>query len=87
LWFAGILYAVFAAYGYIVDIARPVAWRSPVYLPIFLPYVLLYMSSLMFYWWPLGTIHRPSWFTYAGLFVISTLLNVTSHRNFNATRT
>jgi hypothetical protein len=79
LWFAGFLYTVFAVFGFIVDIARPVPWRSPVYLPVFMPYVLLYMASLMFYWWPLGTIKRPLWFIYAAMFVASTILNITSH--------
>lgn len=79
LWLGGFLYAIFAVFGYIVDIAHPVAWRSPVYLPVLIPYVVLYLSSLMFYWWPLGAIRRPLWYIYAVLFVISTSLNVTSH--------
>ncbi len=78
-WIAGFLYAAWAVLGYIVDIARPVAWRSPILWPVFIPYVLLYLSSLMFYWWSLGTIQRPLWFVYAVLFVISTILNITSH--------
>ena len=78
-WPAGFLYAAFAVFGYIVDIARPVSWRSPILWPVFIPYVLLYMSSLMFYWWPLGRIGRPLWYSYAVLFVISTILNISSH--------
>jgi hypothetical protein len=27
--------------------------------PVLIPYVLLYLSSQMFYWWPLGTIRAP----------------------------
>ena len=79
LWLAGFLYAAWAILGYIVDIAQPIAWRSPILWPVFLPYVLLYLASLMFYWWPLANIQRPLWFVYAGLFVVSTILNVTSH--------
>ena len=79
LWLAGFLYAIFAVFGYVVDIARPVAWRSPVYLPVLIPYVVLYLSSLMFYWWPLGAIRRPLWYIYAVLFIFSTIFNVTSH--------
>lgn len=79
LWLAGFLYGIFAVFGYVVDIARPVAWRSPVYLPVLIPYIVLYLSSLMFYWWPLGAIRRPLWYIYAVLFVFSTILNVTSH--------
>ncbi|MEJ2598265.1 MAG: hypothetical protein P8Z00_08005 [Anaerolineales bacterium] len=79
LWLAGFLYAAWAVFGYVVDIAHPVAWRSPVSLSILIPYVLLYMACLMFYWWPLGAIRRPLWFVYAVLFVISTILNISSH--------
>jgi hypothetical protein len=79
-WLAGFLYAAWAILGYIVDIARPVEWRSPIFWPVFIPYVLLYVSSLMLYWWPLGNIQRPLWFLYAVLFVMSTILNVASHR-------
>jgi hypothetical protein len=79
LWLAGFLYAAWAVFGYIVDIARPVPWRSPIFFPVFIPYVLLYLSSLMFYWWPLGNIQRPVWFIYAVLLLVSTILNIASH--------
>jgi hypothetical protein len=76
-----VLYAAWAIFGYVVDIARPAGWRSPILWPVFIPYVLLYfLSSLMFYWWPLGNIQRPLWFVYAVLFGISTILNISSHR-------
>jgi hypothetical protein len=78
-WLGGFLYTAWAILGYIVDVARPVAWRSPVYWPVFIPYVLLYLSSMMFYWFPVGNVYRPLWFVYAVLFVISTILNITSH--------
>ncbi len=80
LWLGGFLYAAWAIWGYIVDIARPVEWRSPILWPVFIPYVLLYTSTQMFYWWPLATIWRPLWYIYAVLFVVSTVLNVSSHR-------
>lgn len=80
LWLAGFLYAAWAILGTVVDIARPVEWRSPILWPVLVPYVLLYLSSLSFYWWPLGSIRRPLWFVYAVLFVISTVLNLSSHR-------
>lgn len=79
LWMAGFIFAAWAILGYTVDLARPVAWRSPVLLPVLIPYVLLYLAGQMFYWWPLGTIQRTWWFIYAGLFVASTLLNISSH--------
>ena len=79
VWLAGFLYGAWAVFGYLVDMARPLEWRLPLLWPVFLPYVLLYMSSLMFYWWPLATIQRPLWFVYAGLFLVSPVLNVSSH--------
>jgi hypothetical protein len=76
---AGFLYAAWAIFGYVVDIAHPVAWRSPIVWPVFIPYVLLYMGCQMFYWWPLGLLGRPLWFAYGALFVASTILNISSH--------
>lgn len=80
IWLGGFLYAAWAILGYIVDIARPVAWRSPILWPVFIPYVLLYLASNMFYWWPLGNIQRPLWFIYGILFVVSTIPNIASHQ-------
>ncbi|MBN1937802.1 MAG: hypothetical protein JW934_24300 [Anaerolineae bacterium] len=79
LWLGGFIYAAWTIWGYIVDIARPVEWRSPIRWPVFIPYVPLYTSTQMFYWWPLATVWRPLWFVYAVLFVASTALNVSSH--------
>ena len=78
-WLAGVLYAGWALGGYVVDIARPVAWRAPIVWPVFLPYVALYLAAQMLYWWPLGTIRRPLWYAYAALFAASTALNLASH--------
>ncbi len=83
IWLGGFLYLVYAIYGYTVEYVRGVEWRSPPYWPVMGPYVTLYLATVMFYWWPLGslgTVGRPLWFAYAVLFVISTILNVTSHR-------
>lgn len=73
------IYTVFAIFGYIVDLARLIPWRSPIYLPVFIPYVLLFMGSQMFYWFPLALIQRPLWFVYAVLFSASSVLNITPH--------
>jgi hypothetical protein len=78
-WLAGFLYAVFTIFGYTVDLARPITWRSPIYLPVFTPYVLLFLGSQMFYWFSLALIQRPLWFVYAVLFAASSVLNITSH--------
>jgi hypothetical protein len=80
LWAAGLLYLVWAAFGYTVEYLLRINWRTPIHWPIFIPYLTLYLASIMFYWWPLATISRPLWFAYAALFVISTILNIISHR-------
>jgi hypothetical protein len=79
LWIAGLFYLAWAAFGYSVEYLLRINWRTPIHWPIFIPYVLLYFASMMFYWWPLATISRILWFVYAALFVISTLLNLLSH--------
>jgi hypothetical protein len=43
------------------------------------PYVTLYLGTIMFYWWPLALLYRPLWFVFGALFVIGTILNITSH--------
>jgi hypothetical protein len=80
LWVGGFIYLVWAVFGYWVDYVKGIPWRSPVHWPVFGPYVFLYLATIMFYWWPLGLIGRALWYVYAVLFVISTVLNVTSHR-------
>lgn len=80
LWTGGFIYLVWAVYGYSIEYVKRVRWRNPIRWPIFGPYVFLYLATIMFYWWPLGNIGRPLWVVYAVLFVISTTLNVTSHR-------
>lgn len=81
LWVGGLLHLVWAIYGYTVEYVWKLRWRNPVRWPIFGPYVFLYLATIMFYWWPLGIVSRLSWYVYAVLFVLSTFLNVTSHRD------
>jgi len=78
-WLGGFLFLAYAAYGYRVDYVQRIPWRNPLRLPIAFPYVFLYLSTVMFYWWPLGLLSRPLWVAFAVLFVIGTILNVTSH--------
>lgn len=80
LWIGGFICLVWAVYGYWVDYARRIQWRNPIRWPVFAPYISLYLATIMFYWWPLGLIGRPLWYVYGALFVISTVLNITSHR-------
>jgi hypothetical protein len=81
LWLGGFIYFAWAVYGYFVDYVRKIQWRDPIRWQVFGPYVLLYLATVMFYWWPLAHIRRPLWYVYATLFIISTMLNVTSHKN------
>ncbi|MGD2057844.1 MAG: hypothetical protein PVF85_05520 [Anaerolineales bacterium] len=78
-WVGGLLLTGWAILGYVVDIARPIAWRSPPFLPVFVPYVLLYIGAQLFYWFPVGQIGRSYWYLYALLFVASTYFNISSH--------
>jgi len=78
-WLGGFLFLIYAAFGYYVDYVKQIPWREPVDLSIMFPYVTLYLSMVMFYWWPLALISRPLWFVYAALFIISTILNIISH--------
>jgi hypothetical protein len=78
-WLGGFLFLAFALFGYWVDYVLKIPWRNPINKTVMFPYVFLYLSSIMFYWWPVGMLSRPLWFVYAVLFVIGTILNITSH--------
>jgi hypothetical protein len=80
LWLGGFLHLVWAMYGFVVEYILHMQWRTPMNWSIGGPYVLLYLATIMFYWWPLGTLSRPLWYAYAALFVASTFLNMTSHK-------
>jgi hypothetical protein len=78
-WLGGFLFLVFAAFGYWIDYVKGIQWRKPLVPRIMWPYVTLYLATLMFYWWPLGLLGRPLWYAFGVLFILSTILNVTSH--------
>ena len=78
-WLGGFLFLVYAAYGYWIDFVKQIPWRKPLVPRIMWPYVTLYLATLMFYWWPLGLLGRPFWLAFGVLFVLGTILNVTSH--------
>jgi hypothetical protein len=80
LWLGGFIYLIWAIYGYTVEYVKGIQWRNPIRWPIYGPYVFLYLSTVMFYWWPLGLVSRPLWYVYAVLFIVSTILNITSHK-------
>jgi hypothetical protein len=78
-WVGGFIFLVWAIFGYVVEYRFGIKWRNPVVWAILVPYVLLYLGTIMFYWFPLGILSRPLWYIYAVLFALSTYLNVTSH--------
>jgi hypothetical protein len=78
-WIAGFIFLVWAVFGYVVEYRLGITWRDPVVWTVLVPYVLLYLSTTMFYWFPLGILSRPLWYIYAVLFALGTYLNITSH--------
>jgi hypothetical protein len=78
-WLGGFLFLVYAAFGYWVDYIKGFQWRSPPRYSILVPYVSLYLATVMFYWWPLGLLSRTLWIIFGILFVIATVLNIRSH--------
>ncbi|MGC9336112.1 MAG: hypothetical protein ACP5JJ_18360 [Anaerolineae bacterium] len=78
-WLGGFLFLAYAAFGYWVDYVKGIPWRKPLRLSVVFPYVILYLATVMFYWWPIGLISRPLWVVAAALFVVGTILNITSH--------
>lgn len=80
LWIGGLIYLVWATFGYSTEYVRRIEWRNPIRWPVFGPYVFLYLATVMFYWWPLALIKKPLWYAYAVLFIISTILNIASHK-------
>jgi hypothetical protein len=81
LWLGGFFCLVWGSFGYWVEYVKKIQWRDPPYWRIFGPYIFLYLTTIMFYWWPLALISRLLWFVYSVLFVISTFLNATSHKS------
>lgn len=79
-WVSGILYLVWGLFGYVIEYRLKVEWRNPIRWEYFGPYVFLYLATIMFYWFPLAQISKPLWYVYAILFIVSTVLNVTSHK-------
>lgn len=81
LWLGGFLFLIWAIFGYTVEYRSKIEWRSPIHWSIFCPYLILYLATTMFYWFPLALIWKPLWYFYAILFVASTLLNLISHKS------
>jgi hypothetical protein len=79
-WLGGFIYLIWAVFGYAVEYVKRLEWRNPPRWSIGVPYVSLYLATVMFYWWPLALIYKPLWYVYAILFFASTILNVISHK-------
>jgi hypothetical protein len=78
-WIGGFIFLLFSMFGYWVDYVAEIQFRSPFQPMVGVPYVVLYLATVMFYWWPIGLLSRPLWLAYAVLFVIATVLNISSH--------
>ena len=79
-WVGGVIYLIWAIFGYIVEYIKKIEWRNPIRWSVFGPYITLYLATVMFYWWPLANINKSLWYVAALLFVMSTILNATSHK-------
>ena len=75
----GLLCLAFSAFGYYIDYILAVPWRNPINPPLAIPYVTLYLGTIMFYWFPFGMINRRLWYVYGVMFALSTFLNIASH--------
>jgi len=78
-WLGGFLFLLFAIFGYYVDYIAQIQFRAPFQASVGIPYVLLYMGMLMFYWWPLWPMSRLLWGGYTILYVIAMVVNIRSH--------
>ncbi len=56
LWLGGFIYLIWAVYGYSIEYVKKIQWRNPIRWSVLGPYVFLYLTTVMFYWWPLGLI-------------------------------
>jgi len=80
LWLGGFLFLVWGLFGYWIEYVRKIEWRNAWRWQILVPYVLLYLATTMFYWFPLALLWKPLWYVFGVLFVLSVYLNVTSHK-------
>lgn len=79
-WIGGFIFLLWAIFGLIVEYGLKIhQWRNPIIWSILIPYVVLYLGTIMFYWFPVGILSRPFWYIYGVLFALGTYLNITSH--------
>ena len=78
-WIGGFIFLLWAIFGLIVEYGFGIQWRDPILWFILVPYVVLYLAMILFYWFPVGILSRPLWYIYGVLFALGTYLNITSH--------
>lgn len=78
-WIAGILYFIWSLFGFGVEYIFRIEWRNSWDWPILIPYVGMYLAVCMFTWWPVARVSKTAWFAITVLFIIGTILNISSH--------
>lgn len=79
-WIGGFIFLVWAIFGLFVEYGLGLhQWRNPIIWSVLVPYVVLYLGTIMFYWFPVGILSRPLWYIYGVLFALGTYFNITSH--------
>jgi hypothetical protein len=76
---AGFIFVGWAVLGITIEYIFKIPWRNPIVWPVFVPYVLLYLGTILFYWFPVGMLSRPLWYVYGAIFAVGTWLNISSH--------
>jgi hypothetical protein len=78
-WSGGFLFLLYAIFGIYVDYIAQIQFRNPFLPAVGIPYVILYLVTVMFYWWPLWPLSRLLWGAYTILYILATGLNIRSH--------
>ena len=47
-WIGGFIFLVWAIFGYVVEYRFGIKWRNPIVWSVLVPYVLLYLGTIMF---------------------------------------
>lgn len=78
-WAGGFLFLIYAVFGLYVDYIAQIDFRNPFLPAVGIPYVMLYLVTVMFYWWPLWNLSQLLWGGYTVLYIIAMVLNIRSH--------
>ncbi len=74
------LFAVWAAFGVLIDLRLGIKWRNPVRPGICATYIGLFTAAQFAFWIPLWWIGRELWLAFAVVFAVQTTVNVLGHR-------